>query len=222
MELGGETDAADTPEFEDEAADAPDFDLTPPEAPEIVEEEPEPEADLEEEVKAEEESEVEDEAEPFDLSGMQAGDDMGEEDDDVEGIVDPLAGLRAAEDDADSTSDSDTLDLDGEVAEFEEMESDDGDDLLGEANTLAAEDKPEEEKKGGKRKRAILGDGAESSDAESGSDGGSDGGSSKGTTLFERMANLSRSSESDDDDDEDGDDAPALSIPRFLGRQNNQ
>jgi cell division protein FtsZ len=39
------------------------------------------------------------------------------------------------------------------------------------------------------------------------------------------MANLSRSSgssEDDEEDDDDGDDAPALSIPRFLGRQNNQ
>ena len=45
------------------------------------------------------------------------------------------------------------------------------------------------------------------------------------STLFERMANLSRSSgaEEEDDEDDDGDDgAPALSIPRFLGRQNNQ
>jgi cell division protein FtsZ len=35
------------------------------------------------------------------------------------------------------------------------------------------------------------------------------------------MANLSRSSTPGDDDDDD-DDSPALSIPRFLGRQNNQ
>ena len=42
-----------------------------------------------------------------------------------------------------------------------------------------------------------------------------------GSTLFERMANLSRSNNAKDDDDED-DDGSALSIPRFLGRQNNQ
>ncbi|MFA7601862.1 MAG: cell division protein FtsZ [Novosphingobium sp.] len=44
-----------------------------------------------------------------------------------------------------------------------------------------------------------------------------------GNTLFERMANLSRGvkpAASDDDDDED--DNSAISIPRFLGRQNNQ
>ncbi|MEN9718917.1 MAG: cell division protein FtsZ [Pseudomonadota bacterium] len=49
-----------------------------------------------------------------------------------------------------------------------------------------------------------------------------------GATLFERMANLSRGgrSSADEDDDGDGDDdstgGPSISIPRFLGRQNNQ
>ena len=43
-----------------------------------------------------------------------------------------------------------------------------------------------------------------------------------GATLFERMANLSRGGRSaDEDEDEDGD-GPSISIPRFLGRQNNQ
>ncbi len=216
LELGGEADAPQTPDFEVEE-EAPNFSLTPPEAPEIAEEaEPEPEAvvEPEPETAAEEElliaDEEEPEAEPFDLSGMQAGDDMGEEEDDVDGIVDPLAGLRDAEDDADG---SDTINLDGEVADFEEIDEADSDDLLADADRLAAKDKPVEAKKGGSGKSAVGSDGGGAS-----SDGG---GSTKGTTLFERMANLSRSSESDDDD-EDGDDAPALSIPRFLGRQNNQ
>jgi cell division protein FtsZ len=44
-----------------------------------------------------------------------------------------------------------------------------------------------------------------------------------GATLFERMANLSRGGASRDDDNEDDDDGgPSISIPRFLGRQNNQ
>ncbi len=44
-----------------------------------------------------------------------------------------------------------------------------------------------------------------------------------GATLFERMANLSRGgAASADEDDEENDDGPAISIPRFLGRQNNQ
>lgn len=47
-----------------------------------------------------------------------------------------------------------------------------------------------------------------------------------GATLFERMANLSRGGRTAEDDDDDGDgsgdDSPSISIPRFLGRQNNQ
>jgi cell division protein FtsZ len=47
---------------------------------------------------------------------------------------------------------------------------------------------------------------------------------SAGSTLFERMANLSRGgrASSDDDEDENADEETAISIPRFLGRQNNQ
>ncbi|ABD25584.1 cell division protein FtsZ [Novosphingobium aromaticivorans DSM 12444] len=41
-----------------------------------------------------------------------------------------------------------------------------------------------------------------------------------GSTLFERMANLSRGSRASEEDD--GDEGGALNIPRFLGRQNNQ
>ena len=48
--------------------------------------------------------------------------------------------------------------------------------------------------------------------------------SSGGATLFERMANLSRGGRAKDEEDDDDDDAdgPSISIPRFLGRQNNQ
>jgi cell division protein FtsZ len=50
------------------------------------------------------------------------------------------------------------------------------------------------------------------------------GGSASGSTLFERMANLSRGSNprAPEEDDEDEDGGSALNIPRFLGRQNNQ
>ncbi|RKF21212.1 cell division protein FtsZ [Altericroceibacterium spongiae] len=44
-----------------------------------------------------------------------------------------------------------------------------------------------------------------------------------GSTLFERMANLSRNNSADEAEDEnEEDDASSLRIPRFLGRQNNQ
>jgi cell division protein FtsZ len=39
------------------------------------------------------------------------------------------------------------------------------------------------------------------------------------------MANLSRggrSAQSEDEDEDEGDSGPSISIPRFLGRQNNQ
>lgn len=163
---------------------------------------------------------------PFDLTGMQAGDDYGDEyEDDVDDIVDPLAGLRGADDGASfgygagsatpaADEDDGTLDL-GDVYEPAGPEQDD---LLASADRLAAEDRPVEAKLGGGRRRALLGGGGD----EGGSGGG--GGAGGGSTLFERMANLSRSTSRDDEEDEDGDgeDSPALSIPRFLGRQNNQ
>ena len=55
------------------------------------------------------------------------------------------------------------------------------------------------------------------------SGGGVGGGAAPGATLFERMANLSRGGKtSKEDEPDDEDDSAALSIPRFLGRQNNQ
>ena len=159
-------------------------------------------------------------AEPFDLTGMQAGDDMGEEDDDVDGIVDPLAGLRGAEDEDDFDGDE-PLDLGDVYAEYDEVEGEgeggaSQDDVLADADRLNEQDEPVEARLGGGRRKGILG---------SGGDDAGGAAPSGGSTLFERMANLSRASgneNEEDDDDEDGDDAPALSIPRFLGRQNNQ
>jgi cell division protein FtsZ len=164
-------------------------------------------------------------AAPFELSGMRAGDDYGEEyEDDVDDIVDPLAGLRGADAStglgyagtAAADDDAGTLDLGGDFAAYEPGEQPE-DDLLASADRLAAEDRPVEAKLGGGRRRALLG-----GDAEGGAGGGG-GAAAGGSTLFERMANLSRSTARDDEDDDDGDDdGPALSIPRFLGRQNNQ
>ncbi|KPF56596.1 cell division protein FtsZ [Novosphingobium sp. 1529] len=47
------------------------------------------------------------------------------------------------------------------------------------------------------------------------------GGGAGGSTLFERMANLSRGA-ARTEDAEESEDSASLSIPRFLGRQNNQ
>ncbi len=43
-----------------------------------------------------------------------------------------------------------------------------------------------------------------------------------GATLFERMANLSRGGRAASETEDEDDDGPSISIPRFLGRQNNQ
>jgi cell division protein FtsZ len=68
-----------------------------------------------------------------------------------------------------------------------------------------------------KKRRALV----------SGGEGGGGPTLGAGSTLFERMANLSRGGPRDDanDSEEEGeeeDDSSALNIPRFLGRQNNQ
>lgn len=179
------------------------------------------------------------EAEPFDLTGMQAGDDLEDYDDDVDGIVDPLAGLRGAQDSSfgltppaaeghGQLADEDTLDLSASYNNHDADGADDGadlertednfgspmqNDLLADADRLAAEDRPVEAQLGGARRRGLV-------------SGAAGAASNAGSTLFERMANLSRSTSSDADADEDGDDGddagPALSIPRFLNRQNNQ
>ena len=186
------------------------FTLTPPEA---VEEEPEAEAEEDYNVAA-----------PFDLSGMQAGDEMGDNyEDDVDGIVDPLAGLRSAEEDVATYQPEgdaeDTLDLTGDYADYEDLSAPAAsdprqppkqDDLLASADRLAAENQPVTARLGGGRRRGLVG----GSEAESGATGGS--------TLFERMANLSRSTARDEEDEDEGEDGPALSIPRFLDRNRNQ
>jgi len=168
--------------------------------------------------------------EPFDLTGMQAGDDMGEpEGEDVDEIVDPLAGLRGAEED-------DAFDLTADYVEY--SDSDDpqaGDsgkdghgDLLADADRLAAADQPVAPRLG-ERRRGLLGESAPggTEGGPAGRSGGGSGGaggsaSGAGSTLFERMANLSRSSARDEDEDEDDDDSTALSIPRFITSQKNQ
>ena len=216
LELSEETEAGGEPEVEAEAEVAEEESSAPEIPPLVAPDMPDEEDSVEEDDapldldEVDEAETSEEENEPFDLTGMQAGDEMGESEegvDDVDEIVDPLAGLRGAEDDEE-------------------------DDLLASADRLAEEDQPV--RPGFDGSGSVASDDAAGSGSGSGGAGGG-GGAAGGSTLFERMANLSRSSGSDEDgddsddgydadvdDDEDGDDAPALSIPRFLGRQNNQ
>ncbi len=94
------------------------------------------------------------------------------------------------------------------------------DELLLDASRLAAEDQPVGAAMPGRR-RSLVQPEPEDERMPRLSGGGS--------TLFERMASLSRGGgrtlrdEADGDADEDeGGDGAAISIPRFLGRQNNQ
>lgn len=205
----------------------------------------------------------ESEGDAFDLSGMQAGDDMGDSNDgdDVNGIVDPLEGLREEEtyvSSSDTSSDDDVPELTLDSSDEEEADafdltsestsvndtSDDASDvsdqqeedvspvqpkiegrrrgLLGGVKT--AKEKPEPAAEPAVEAPVPASAPAPSSDG-SGNDGAGAGGSAGGSTLFERMANLSRGSDEtsgdEDGDDEDGDGGSSLSIPRFLGRQNN-
>ena len=91
--------------------------------------------------------------------------------------------------------------------------------MLQDADRLASSDAPVTPLIPGRRRGLVSGQG------EGGGGGGSSGG---GNTLFERMANLSRggkavgADDDDGDDENDGDGGSSISIPRFLGRQNNQ
>ncbi|WP_369025768.1 cell division protein FtsZ [Qipengyuania sp. RANM35] len=170
-------------------------------------------------------------------------DDLGysEEDDedfdDVDEIVDPLAGLRNEETDEydgghgavpppadagnygagdgwnEDEGDGSMLDLSETMEEGGQDELQLGSDQYADGESPLAS-KP-------MRKRPILGGGGDYGS------GGGDEGASGGSTLFERMANLSRGANKpadDEDDDEDDDEggSGSLNIPRFLGRQNNQ
>jgi cell division protein FtsZ len=92
------------------------------------------------------------------------------------------------------------------------------DELLLDADRLAEADEPIQP--AGCRRRRMLGGGA----AEAADEGASAPPKpSAGSTLFERMANLSRAgTSSSEDEEEEGEGSSSLRIPRFLGRQNNQ
>ena len=214
LELSQDEGLVELPPVEETPAPAPFFGFASPvETPVADDEEP---LDLGEALEDEEDAYTP--AAPFELSGMSAADDYGDEyEDDVDEIVDPLAGMRGAEETGGSYSygataqaEDDTFDLDEGYATYgdETPAMSPQDDLLAGAGGHAADNRPVEARLGGGRRRPLL--------------GGEGGGAGSGSTLFERMANLSRSSARDEDDNDGDDDGPAISIPRFLGRQNNQ
>ena len=89
------------------------------------------------------------------------------------------------------------------------------DELLLDADRLAEADQPVQPA-GGRRRRLLGGGGGEPEESGASRPSG-------GSTLFERMANLSRAgAEPSDEEDEEGESSSSLRIPRFLGRQNNQ
>jgi len=112
----------------------------------------------------------------------------------------------------------DALELTTEAADDAEPEPQGPrDELLLDADRLAEADQPLQPSGG--RRRRLLGGGSDEPQ------GGETPAPAKtgGSTLFERMANLSRAgTESTDEEDEDSEGSSSLRIPRFLGRQNNQ
>ncbi|ALG60718.1 MULTISPECIES: cell division protein FtsZ [Citromicrobium] len=167
---------------------------------------------------------------------------------DVDGIVDPLAGLRNEdEDDAPAAAPEPSADapfarpsgerkpFDGNPADDWGSASDHDDTLdLGEAQEApprsgddsdelvlgedAGEEAPEPEPAPSRGRRRGLVSGEGDAQRKPAPPLPQGGG---GGTLFERMAKLSRGGAPEEDDDED-DDGSSLNIPRFLGRQNNQ
>ena len=151
--------------------------------------------------------------------GYGSDDEDDEDYDDVDGIVDPLAGLRNDEDDLPSPADDSEFgggwaEDAGQPSPLDLSEPMDDSDDAG----FGAGESPLASKPG--KKRPVLGGG------EGDGAGGASGDASQGSTLFERMANLSRGankpSDEEDDGHEDDDEGGSLNIPRFLGRQNNQ
>jgi cell division protein FtsZ len=94
------------------------------------------------------------------------------------------------------------------------------DELLLDASRLIDADEPVQAASG--RRRRMLGGGGDEPEP---SPAPPRSGGLAGSTLFERMANLSRAntgSDEEEEEEEEGGSSSSLRIPRFLGRQNNQ
>lgn len=108
------------------------------------------------------------------------------------------------------------LELEAPAADQASGGGDTQDDLLANASRLSDEDGQASPLVARKRSANVGGDEGEGQPRSGGFGGGA--------TLFERMANLSRGTRSSNEDrsDDDDDGGSAISIPRFLNRQNNQ
>lgn len=102
------------------------------------------------------------------------------------------------------------------------------DDLLLNASQLIEDDRPVGAGLAGRRRSLVAGESEEASETQADAPvqpaaKPAPRVSTGGATLFERMANLSRGGRArDEEEDDDDSDGPSISIPRFLGRQNNQ
>ena len=95
------------------------------------------------------------------------------------------------------------------------------DELLLDASRLAETDEPFSSPLVTRKRPLVSGDSV-GTPGNGGIGGGARGGP-PGNTLFERMANLSRGRNAPvEEEDNDENDGGSISIPRFLGRQNNQ
>lgn len=172
--------------------------------------------------------------------------------DDVDEIVDPLAGLRNEHTERFDATDEEGVPEPADDREFGGAPTTEGwnEDRSAPGRSGGNEpggDSPQDEfelgdehlatesplaTKPGRKQPVLPGDGpaGDGSTGAGGSSAGQSGGGSgalPGNTLFERMANLSRGAgnadaEDEDDDDDNGGSGGGLNIPRFLGRQNNQ
>lgn len=122
----------------------------------------------------------------------------------------------------------DTLDLGEEYLPEQEPASNGSngnDELLLDASRLAGSDEPFTSPLVTRKRPLVSGDslGGPPSGMTGGGAGGAPRGAPAGNTLFERMANLSRGRNAPAEEEEgDEGDGGSISIPRFLGRQNNQ
>lgn len=194
------------------------------------------------------------------LSPASMNDYADEEEEDVDDIVDPLAGLRTAknerfdryEDEGSAPAPADDRAF-GNASDRDQRWTDEGDtnarpplnlsdpvgddqDELQLGSEQVAEDVSPLAAKPA-RKRPLFG-GSEAGSSQSEGRNRNEGdvttarssAPAQGSTLFERMANLSRNTPASpapkankiEEEVEDDDDNSALNIPRFLGRQNNQ